>query len=342
VSLQSFLRKALIASVALVMTSILSTASQAKDKIVIGFSMPFQNNGWQKGVLDSATWAVEQLNATGKNIELQVLDAAGDAQTQTQQINNLTLQGVDYIIFEPLSDTALNGAIDAAMDAGIGMTSFALGTVTNPRPVDLQFDYNKVTQMYVDYVAGRLGGKGSALNIRGLAGSEAEAHIQAAYMEALKKYPDIKIVAEVYGDWNQSTAQQRVAAILPTLPKIDMIFSQGVAAFGAAQAFLAAGLEVPLQVYGLDGVDLNMLRELNEKTGYVSVAFNNDPGIGSVAVNVAVAHLSGVKVPQKLIGPTPYITIDDLKTKYKDIDDNTTVAGHYDYDWTLKNIIGAK
>jgi ribose transport system substrate-binding protein len=65
----------------------------AKDKITIGVAMPFQGNGWQKGFLAAAQWAAGELNAKGKDVELTVVDAAGDAQTQIQQINNLTLQG---------------------------------------------------------------------------------------------------------------------------------------------------------------------------------------------------------------------------------------------------------
>jgi ribose transport system substrate-binding protein len=314
----------------------------AKDKITIGVAMPFQGNGWQKGFLAAAQWAAGELNAKGKDVELTVVDAAGDAQTQIQQINNLTLQGVDFIILEPLSDTALNGAIDNAVNAGIPVLTTALGSVTNPKAIDLQFDYEELGEKYVSYIAGRTGGKGNAINIRGLAGNAAEQAIQDAYVKALAKYPDIKIVAEVYGDWNQSVAQQRVSAILPTLPDVNVIFSQGVAAFGAAQAFLSAGRDVPLQIYGFDGVDANLLLELNAKSGYQSVAINTDPGIGSVAVNVAVAKLSGVDVPMKMISPIPTITLEDFKTTYKDMADSDIAWVKYEYDWTLANVVHAK
>ncbi|WP_246721512.1 ABC transporter substrate-binding protein [Rhizobium leguminosarum] len=65
----------------------------AEDKITIGVAMPFQGNGWQKGFLAAAQWAAAELNAKGKKVELSVVDAAGDPQTQIQQINNLTLRG---------------------------------------------------------------------------------------------------------------------------------------------------------------------------------------------------------------------------------------------------------
>lgn len=317
-------------------------AAVAQDKMTIGIAMPFQGNGWQSGFLAAAEWARDELNADGHDIEFVVVDAAGDPQNQIQQINNMTLQGVDFIIVEPLSDTALNGAIDNAIDAGIPVLATALGSVTNPRAIDLQMDYGELGQVYIDNLAKISGGKGKALNIRGLAGNSAEQQIQDAYMKALKQYPGIEVVAEVYGDWNQSVSQQRVAAILPTLPEVDMIISQGVAAFGAAQALTAAGREVPTQIYGFDGLDVNLLLELNEETGYTSVAINSDPGVGALAVNVAAAKLSGVDVPMKMSVPVPVITLDQLKAEYSGMADSDIVWVKYAYDWTLENVIGAQ
>ncbi|WP_416355877.1 substrate-binding domain-containing protein [Aureimonas phyllosphaerae] len=335
-------KRALMAGGLVLAALVGSVPAQAQDKVTIGVAMPFQGNGWQKGFLAAAQWAASELKAKGRDVELTVVDAAGDPQTQIQQLNNLTLQGVDFIILEPLSDTAMNGAIDNAVGAGIPVLTTALGSVTNPKAIDLQFDYDELAEKYVTYIAGRTDGKGRALNIRGLAGNAAEQAIQDGYTKALAKYPGIEVVQEVYGDWNQSTAQQRVSTILPTLSEVDIIFSQGVAAFGAAQAFLAAGQDVPLQVYGFDGSDINLLLDLNARTGYESVAINVDPGIGSLAVNVAVAKLSGVDVPMKMTAPIPTLTLDELKASYKGMADSDIAWVKYDYDTTLADVIGKK
>ena len=334
-------RRGLLATTIAASTILASGAAFAQDKITIGLALPFQGNGWQVGVVAAANWAVEEAKAGGKDVELVIVDAAGDPQAQIQQVNNLVLQGVSAILLEPLSDTALNGAIDNAVDAGIPVITFGTGSVTNAKAIDLNFDFNELGKMYAGYIAERTGGKGNALNVRGLAGNQAEQAIQDALMAALAEYPDIKIVSEVYGDWNQSVAQQKIAAILPTLPEIDIIFSQGVAAFGAAQAFMAAGKDVPLQVYGFDGVDLKMLVELNAASGYESVAINTDPGVGSAAVNVALAKLAGVEVPMKMIAPIPTVTLDQIKADYANVADGETIWVKYDYDYTLASIIGA-
>lgn len=335
-------RRGLLASTLAIGTLLAGGQAFAEGKITLGLALPFQGNGWQAGVVSSVNWAVAEAKKSGKDVELVVVDAAGDPQAQIQQVNNLVLQGVNAILLEPLSDTALNGAIDNADLAGIPVITFGTGSVTNTKAIDLNFDFNELGKLYVGYIAKRTGGKGNALVVRGLAGNQAEQGIQNGLLAALKDYPDIKIVSEVYGDWNQSVAQQKIAGVLPTLPKIDIIFSQGVAAFGAAQAFMAAGKDVPLQVYGFDGLDLKMLLGLNAKSGYDSVAINTDPGAGGAAVNVALAKLSGVDVPMKMIAPIPTITLDQIRADYSNVADGETIWVKYDYDYTLKNIIGAE
>ncbi len=326
------------AGVALFSPLLSSCAARDPDVLTIGLALPFQGASWQTGFLAAANWAVEQLVRRGRKVALRVSDAAGDAQTQIQQVNNFILQGVNCIILEPLSDTALNAAVDNAALAGIPVVSTALGSITNSKAIDLQFDYDELGRKYVDYIAERTGGRGNALNIRGLAGNAAEQAIQNAYLRALKKYPGIKIVSEVFGDWNQSVAQQRVAAVLPTLPQIDIIFSQGVAASGAAQAFITAGRDVPLQVWGFDGVDVNLLLALNRQSGYRSVAINVDPGIGGLAVNIAVAKLSGIDVPMKMTAPIPTLTLATLQSQYRTMADSDIVWIKYDYDTTLRDV----
>jgi len=337
---RSVLTGGLGAGIAAMLSPLLSAcATRNPGMLTIGLALPFQGASWQTGFLAAANWAVDQLVRRGRKVSLRVADAAGDAQTQIQQVNNFILQGVDFIILEPLSDTALNAAVDNAALAGIPVLSTALGSITNAKAIDLQFDYDELGRKYVDYIAERTGGRGNALNIRGLAGNAAEQAIQDAYIRALKKYPGIKIVSEIFGDWNQSVAQQRVAAVLPTLPTIDIIFSQGVAASGAAQAFITAGRAVPLQVWGFDGVDVNLLLALNRKSGYRSVAINVDPGIGSLAVNIAVAKLSGIDVSMKMTAPIPTLTMATLESEYRTMADSDIVWIKYDYDATIRDVI---
>ncbi|MFX8008267.1 substrate-binding domain-containing protein, partial [Acinetobacter baumannii] len=83
-----------------------------------------------------------------------------------------------------------------------------------------------------------------------LAGVSVDGEIHAGIMDGLKKHPGLKIVGSVNGDWAQTVAQKAVAGILPTLPKVDGVVTQGGDGFGVAQAFKAANRELPIIILG--------------------------------------------------------------------------------------------
>lgn len=117
---RSVLTGGLGVGVAAMLSPLLSACTTRNpDMLTIGLALPFQGASWQTGFLAAANWAVDQLVRRGRKVSLRVADAAGDAQTQIQQVNNFILQGVDFIILEPLSDTALNAAVDNAGQRGI-------------------------------------------------------------------------------------------------------------------------------------------------------------------------------------------------------------------------------
>ncbi len=71
-------RRGLLASSLAVGAMLAGSAAFAQDKITLALALPFQGNGWQAGVVASATWAVEEANKSGKTVELVIVDAAGE------------------------------------------------------------------------------------------------------------------------------------------------------------------------------------------------------------------------------------------------------------------------
>ena len=63
--------------------------------------------------------AADELKESGEISEFTIVEANNDASKQVQQIENFILEGMDAIIIDPISATALTGAIQEASDAGI-------------------------------------------------------------------------------------------------------------------------------------------------------------------------------------------------------------------------------
>src|SRR5437763_7359211 len=151
-------------------------------------------------------------------------------------------------------------------------------------------------------MAKELGGKGDILEMRGGAGSQVDIDISAGIHDTLKKYPSMKIVGTVYGTWDGTITQKQVATILPTLPQVDGVLTQGGDGFGSYQAFKAAGRQIPMIIMGNRQDELALWKEM-KANGYKTYSVSSAPGISTVAFWVAQQALAGKKIPNMVNVP---------------------------------------
>ncbi|MBN8997464.1 MAG: ABC transporter substrate-binding protein [Rhizobiales bacterium] len=305
----------------------------------VALSNNYAGNSWRQSMLQS--W-----DKVGKQAIADKIVAAADpfttadkeAPTQAAQLQNLILQGYDAIVINSASPDALNGAVKQACDAGIVVVAFD-GLVTEPCAykvtVDLAETYGAEE---VRQIAKRLPDGGNLLYIRGLAGTSIDDDITKGVYAEIAKHPNLKIVNEVYGNWDQTTAQKAVATVLPSLPKIDAVLDQGGDAYGAAQAFNAAGRPLPLILLGNRQDELAWWKEqITQKGGYDSWSASEAPGMVTFAFWVAQQVLDGKDVPKEV--PMGILTIEQ-----KDLDkylESTPVGGVANVEYTQAEVIQA-
>ncbi len=212
----------------------------------IALSNNYAGNSWRQTMLKSWAEVADPAVKSGVVAAAPTFTTAENQATeQAQQIQNLILQGYKAIVIDAASPTALNGVIKQACGAGVTVVTFD-GIATEPCAYRIAVDFHKLGSMQVDYMAKRLNGKGNLLEIRGLAGVSVDDEIHRGIVDELKKYPGLKVVGSVHGDWTQTVAQKQVAGILPTLPKIDGVVAQGGDGYGAANAIKEAGRPTPI------------------------------------------------------------------------------------------------
>ena len=109
-------------------------------------------------------------------------------------------------------------------------------------------------------------------------------------------------------------AQRAVAGILPSLPSdIVGVVTQGGDGYGAAQAFDAAGRDMPIIVMGNRHDELTWWKEMKDKEGYETMSVSIAPGVSTLAFWVAVEILDGREVPKDLVVPFLRIDQDNLE-----------------------------
>jgi ribose transport system substrate-binding protein len=331
---------AVLAVLAFGLTAFTATRAGASSKsgITIGFSQGLPMNSYHQVMVKTYNASVAQLKKEGKVASSQMAVANGNASTQVSQINALILKKVDVLVIDPASTSALNASIERATKAGIKVLIFNDGPVTTKSAYELNFDLAAMMKDEGTYIANRLKGKGNVLSVRGVAGTGSDDQLNAGVKAAFKPHAGIKVVSEVYGEWDNSTTQSKVASVLPSLPSIDAIIDQGGETYGAIQAFQAAGRKVPIVVFGNRGLDLKWWYKEWKKSGFTAFSDSANPGIGSVIPYVAYHLANGDKVPKNMVMPTFAIT-QAMMPKFKNTPTGGLATNVYDDAWVKTHLL---
>ncbi|MBN1838263.1 MAG: ABC transporter substrate-binding protein [Spirochaetales bacterium] len=315
-----------------------SGKTQDTSQMRVALCNNYAGNAWRQAMIKAFEEAGQEAVSKGILKEVKVFNTAENSATeQAALLQNLVLEGYDGIVLNAASPTALNGACKAAAEAGIPVVSFD-GIVTEPSAWRLNFDYPSMCYDQMVYLNKRLNGKGNILEIRGLAGTSIDDDIHLGVERGLKEFPGLKVVGTVYGSWTQTVAQKAVAGVLPTLPKVDGVATQGGDGYGCAQAFKAAGRPYPIIALGNRYDELVWWKEQHDATGYTTMSNSSPPAVSQAALWTTVEILSGADVPHDLVPPLLTIVQEELEDWLKFTPKGGVASGYFPQEWTLEFI----
>jgi ribose transport system substrate-binding protein len=269
----------------------------------IGFTNSYNGNSYRQTEEAQMARAVEKLKAEGWIKEYTVAEANQDAAAQIAQIEDFITQGYDIIIVDPASTSSLNNAIEEACEAGIPVISINDGPVSCNHKLLYQmfFENEDMTRALTEFVCTQMGGKGNLIELRGTAGTTTDAQFHDGVLKALEKFPDVKIVAEIYTDWTASKAQTELNSVLPTLDEVKGLVTQGGDAYAAVQAFKSAGYKtLPVIAGDNRGSFLNWWAK-DAPAGYKTLSAASNPWIGAMSLYVAIDILEGRPVKNDMV-----------------------------------------
>lgn len=323
----------LLATAALCLAAVPMTAQADTSGKKIALSNNYAGNSWRQAMLTSWEKVTGAAVKEGKVAAADAFTTAENQATeQAAQIQNMILQGYDAIVVNAASPTALNGAIKEACDAGITVVSFD-GIVTEPCAWRIAVDFKEMGRSQVEYLSKKLPQGGNLLEIRGLAGVFVDDEISAGIHEGVKQFPRFKIVGSVHGDWAQDVAQKAVAGILPSLPEIVGVVTQGGDGYGAAQAIAAAKRPMPVIVMGNREDELKWWKEQKDANKYETMSVSIAPGVSTLAFWVAQQILDGKEVKKDLVVPFLRIDQDNLEANLA----NTQAGGVANVEYSLED-----
>ena len=160
------------------------------------------------------------------NVSLKFASANDNDRLQKQQIDQFIKEGVNLLIVSPNQIHTISSVIDKAYDAGIPVILFDRKTDSKKYTAFIGADNYEAGHEMGLFIAQQLGGKGSVVEIGGLKGSSPAIERDRGFTEALKAYPDIKIVGRYYTDWQEDRGAAVMDSILAQGVKIDYVFGQ--------------------------------------------------------------------------------------------------------------------
>jgi ribose transport system substrate-binding protein len=247
VKLRFIVVAAAIVALAATATALGSGKAQQADKLKIALANSFIGNKWRIE-MENVFKAACKMPPYNAQVDCSVYNSGNDVSKQTQQISNLVSQGVDAILVDAASGTGLNGIIAQACAHKILIVAYD-NLVTAPCAIKINGSQYQYGQQNAQYIVDKLKGKGNVIMVTGVAGTQADTDRNSGAMDVFKKHSGIHVVAKYTGMWDSATAQRNTAAQLPSLPKIDGVWSSG-GTDGIIKAMIAAGRPLPTVVGG--------------------------------------------------------------------------------------------
>jgi ribose transport system substrate-binding protein len=318
-------------------------AALAQDGPVIALSNSFYGNTWRRQMVDAFTEQAETAKAEGLIADYVVLNGDGSVAQQNSQLAELILRGVDAIVINAASETALNSIIGQACDAGIIVVAFD-SLVTHECAWKLGFDFLGYKADQAEATLELIGHEGNVIIVRGVRGSGPDEQMYAAQMGVLEKYPNVNVVAEVFGQATASVAQQAIAGVLPSLPHVDAVLAQGGSDdYGIARAFEQyAGPyveDMPVIEGGGSSDFIIWWNERNQSREYRTTSMNTTPGIGGAAFWLAYEITQGADPEKSMTMPVAVVEAENLAEFAEGLAPGFILSPSYDRDWVRENLV---
>ncbi|AZC24283.1 MULTISPECIES: sugar ABC transporter substrate-binding protein [Pseudomonas] len=289
--------------------ALLLSSGVAQAQVRIGVSMSQFDDTWLTYLRESMD---QKAKSMPEGVQLQFEDARSDVVKQLSQVESFVSQKVDAIVVNPVDTAATRKITEAAVKAGIPLV------YVNRRPDDLALPKGVVTvasddleagRMQMQYLADKMGGKGSVVILLGDLANNSTANRTKGVKEVLAKYPGIRVDQEQTGVWLRDRGMTLVNDWLTQGREFNAVVANNdEMAIGAAMALNQAGVaRGSVLIAGVDGTP-DGLRAVQRGELAVSV-FQDAKGQAEGSVETAVKMINqqpveaAVWIPYRLITP---------------------------------------
>lgn len=229
---------------------LLTGCAQQPRKYVIGVSQCSEDT-WRDKLNDELKMG-EYLN---DSLIVKLASSNDDNVLQNKQVNQFIDEGVDLLIVSPNQLSAISKAVERAYDKGIPVILYDRKTNSDKYTAFIGCDNYTIGKSMGTFIAQQLQGKGRIVEIRGLEGSSPALERHRGFMDAIKPYPGLQVVASEGGNWKEEGGIQAMKRILKQTQDFDYVFAHNDSlAWGAYVAARQMRVKRNYKYTGVDGM----------------------------------------------------------------------------------------
>jgi len=237
-----------------------------------------------------------------------------DRDQQIQVVENFTSRKVSGIVLAPLDSQALVAPVASAAQAKVPTVVIDSGLKSDKQISFVATDNFKGGQLGGEFLAQQLGGKGKVILLRYQVGSASTEAREAGFLDALKKFPNLKLVSsDQHAGATREMAYQASQNLLNRFGReVDGIFCPNetatIAMTKALRDLGRAGGKVKLV-----GFDSGTQSVLDLENGDVQALVVQDPlKMGYLGVMTLVQHLQGKPVEKRIDTGVSLVTKENM------------------------------
>ena len=292
------------------------SASGAEKSYTIAVIPKGTTHEFWKSINAGAFKARDELNAMGTKVNVIWKGPLkeDDRDQQIQTVENFITRRVSGIVLAPLDSQALVRPVASAQQAKIPVVVFDSGLKSDKYVSFVATDNHKGGVMAGEFMGKLLGGKGNVILLRYQVGSASTEEREAGFLEALKKFPDIKLISsDQYAGPTRETGYQASQNLLNRYGRdVNGIFCPceppTIAMAKALRDLGKAGGKVKMV-----GFDAGSQSVADLKKGDVQgLVVQNPVFMGYKAVMTMVEHLQGKPVEKRIDTGVVMVSADNM------------------------------
>ena len=281
-------------------------AGAAEGKKVIAFAQDNMANDFRRAQVNE----VRDEAAKHPRLSFVHSDAEGQTSLLIRQIEKFIEQKVDLLILGTNDESAVVPIVSKAYQSGIPVIVLDRGIQGTQFTTFINSDNIRIGALGAQYIAKKLGGKGTVLLFEGLPKADVTQLRSKGFLDEIGKHKNIKVIRRV-GNYLRKDAVTEMEKLLADGIKVDAIFSESDS--------MLSGVRLVLSKNNIDPASIVMIG--CDYTSEARDAIRNGSQTGSVlfplggrqSVATALKVFARESVPRHIVIPVRLVTKENVE-----------------------------